>query len=210
MMSSNLFLVFPKSGRYWDAWSGPNSNRGSPLVWRAMGERFWKLAGIKGEHRPYTLGEGPHQFWMQKDDDLGRLWKLADNPEVPDWARHVLRWTFDRVIVRRENAPRLANSIEIFCAEMPLEFGAGHLVAWHHLLRAFYFMADLDAAGFGMISTTVASDQWEINDPEMKDAEDPDDKHRPFNLGTDENKGEHAWLFEADEKHQKEATPAQS
>ncbi len=145
-----------------------NSHRGAPLVWYAMAQEYMELKGDKA-------------FSIMHDNVLGdRVWKLAENKEIPAAHRAVLMMTFDRAYVMRKDFPQAARDIDEFISGMPLMFGAGH---WPTIRLAFEkggpvmpeLRTKVKVPAFGFWHTSVISNPFLGPWNEEKDDHDPFD-----------------------------------
>lgn len=98
-MSYTTLFVF-KGDKVYSQTDYQNAHGGAMAIWMMMGRRH--------------IGPG---FVIFDDDQSKRLFALADDPSIPWFARVTLMSTFDNVVVRREDLPRLVKAFQMFDAE---------------------------------------------------------------------------------------------
>lgn len=165
-MSRATMLLFPASGPYVEHAEYSNSWRGATLIWSAFAEQY---AGERGAVDPMTMRRGP---------EVEKFWALTKDPTISRAHRLVLGMTYDRVLIRRTELLVFADAIESFVSDLPLKYGAGHLLPWARAFRELATREDVVAVGF--IATSVADDVWLVRD------EDPESEEcRPWDLSRD-------------------------
>ncbi len=100
-MSHTTIYTVPKSGSVIPAAEYNNAFGGAWFVWNVMYEAY--------EKRP--------DEYMHQDAVMKRIWALFKADRIEFFERAVMGSTFDRVMVRREHWPRLAECMEQFYAK---------------------------------------------------------------------------------------------
>jgi len=159
-MSYTTMLLFPASGPPRDHAEYPNAHRAHPLIWSAFAERF---AGDRGACDPMKIRKG---------SEVTKFWELDKDPTIPRVYRLVLQMTWDHALVRRADLLMMADALDTFISDLPLEFGAGHLLAWTKEFRALAGRDDFVAVGF--IGTSVADDVWRVRSEDSDECRDYD------------------------------------
>jgi len=93
-MSVMTMYKVPEKGEVEEVKTFRNSTIFGMVIWVEMCERYFH------DRSWYTHGES------------GALWKLAKDPRVSETDRIVLATTFDRVMVKKENFPRLIEAMK--------------------------------------------------------------------------------------------------
>lgn len=184
---TTLYKV-PESGEIELAGEFHNSHRGAMLVWMLMSEAYL--------HRPFSLSND-----VQSAKPTWNLWK---NPDVRLSDRIVMASTFDKIMVKRENIPRLVQAIEDYSRR----FDPGTLLKQACILKEL--ASDETCFAVCWNQTSVCADAWYVP------GETDDEEWRPFDLSRDHDYG-HWFLFEdhrlkedKSEKHQSSVYPVSS
>lgn len=142
-----------------------NSWRGAILIWQAMAKRYL----------PMDFG------LMMARQDLQPLWDLAKDQQVPLAHRITLASTFDRVMVKHEDFPRLIAAWEQFGRD----FGdSGHLLAQIVTLREL--ASDPNCQAVCWNQTSVSDSPWYVQDCDTEE-------YCPYNITRNTN---HWFLFD--------------
>lgn len=156
-----------------------NSWGGAVRIWDAIFERHYHPKPVRyGRVVEYALGlEGAERE---------RFWTLAHDTAIPRFARRVYAWTFDRIVLPREECEQTAADLHTFDRSYPPPSGAvNHLPALADYLRAIAKREDVRAVA---VNWTSVSNAWpgvllNPDDPELED-------YRRPNIGTD-----NGWRF---------------
>lgn len=167
MSRTELYFV-DQAGDVWLHSEYQNSWRGAMLVWMAMARHY--LGGEPG----FNIGG------LSKS--LQPVWDLFKDTRLPVEMRIVLGSTFDKVMVRKENLPRLITAIRAF---ERITGDGGNLVLQIPAFEALYLEDDCTAVCWNQ--TSVCHSPWEIPD------DSADDGVRSYNINRDK---EHWFLFE--------------
>lgn len=165
MSCTELYFV-DQAGDVWLHSEYRNSFRGAMLVWTSMSERY--------------LGHEP-EYDHGLMNAMRPVWDLFQNTHVPVEMRIVLGTTFDKVMVKKENFPRLINAFRAF--ERIIGDG-GNLVLQIPALEELYQEGDCVAVCWNQ--TSVNCGTWSVQECE-------DQESRPYNINRDEG---HWFLFE--------------
>lgn len=122
---------------------------------------------------------------MMLEKDMQPVWDLWKRPDVPLDYRIVMAFTFDNVMVKRENFIRLAEAMEAFCKR----FGSGSLWEQAEVLRQL--AADETAYAVCWNQTSVNADTWWVRDETL--SEDEDEQYRMYDISKDSG---HWFLFD--------------
>ena len=194
-MSCTEIYSFDNNGNAHLYGSVANAWRGAMAVWTEMESRYlplfipeyvkacnWYEDGMGYEDIVPILGYTPSRlspvFHGKSHED--EIWKLADDPNVPYHDRIVLASTFDNILVKKEDLPKLIEFFKGFGGETSLPEQA-------EILQKAYDDPDVIAVGFNQ--TSVNADTWTNaggRDPET-------DEWLPYNCLTMDK---HTWLFD--------------
>jgi len=176
-----------------------NASHGAWLVWKQLCERY-----LPGKDLVMSL--------IKLDDGgMQEVWDLWKNPAVSLTHRIVMASTFDRVMVRCENLPRLIEAIE----EYVNDFDRPHLIQPSELI---VYPANAPPPPFpdreALPTTTLSAQARKLRELAQDDGvaavcwnqtsvncnpwwvyngDDEEDEGRPYNINVDEN---HWFLFE--------------
>ena len=194
-MSSTEIFGFDREGYAAKSASVQNAWRGAMCVWRILEERYlqpyipnyvhscnWYYPGISAAEVERCLGYKPSRLMPSfgGDDPMMAIWKLQHNRDVSERDRIVLLTTLDKVLVRKENVPRVIDAFRAFEGETNLGKQAD-------ILQTFYDDPEIIAVGWNQ--TSVNYDTW----MRTGDYNEETDEHSPYNCLTGEN---HWWLFD--------------
>jgi hypothetical protein len=149
MSYTELFLV-PERGEVYCVAEFKNAFRGAMMVWGQMGS--------------YYLALGSLELMLQ--DNMQRVWNLWKNDCVPLSDRIVMGATFDRVMVRRENIPRLVNAIRDYATR----FDPGHLL--DQVEKLLELANDSECFAVCWNQTSVNADAWYVQTDELDKYDD--------------------------------------
>ena len=122
-----------------------NSWGGAAYIWSSLFDRYLK------EHE--------YDSWMI--EERGRdLWRLADDERVPEYARVVLAFTFDRFLVMNRDFKTLAGYMRRFVEEYPPDNRVCHVAQWADVLDKSEVQA------IGLHGTSVTENPWLIWQPD--------------------------------------------
>ena len=144
-----------------------NSFRGAFLVWKQMGERYLGIDAGKA---------------IAYNESMQEVWNLWKSPDVPLHHRIVMMSTFDHVMVRRENLPRLIAAIEKYA----LSFDPGTLLQQAHKLQEL--AQDESVLAVCWNQTSVNCGVWWVYD-----GSNDEDEGQPYNINRD---SDHYFLFD--------------
>ena len=179
MSYTTLYLV-PESGEIRTYREYHNASRFAWLVWDTMSKLYLHKGAIE------FMISGNHA-----DDALQPVWDLWKNPNVPMNHRLVMASTFDRVMVRRENLPRLADAYEQYSKAVK---DPGHILTMVNDLRSL--ANDPACLAACWCQTSVSSDAWRVR-------ESLEDDSRLYDVSLD---NDHWFLFDAFEEGNNEQT----
>ena len=158
------------------------NSHGIPVVWDVLYKR-------------YCPGGG---FYMLDDKLFEKLNAAMERMTEHEVAS--LKWTYDRVVVARDNIPKLCESIRIFAdANIPENITQGFRKSGEALQLIYDEYPD--ALGAALRATSISESPWVKYEP--SDSEDEDDDYRAYNVHTDEG---HWELYGDDDKLNKETT----
>jgi len=143
-----------------------NAFRGAYLVWQQMCQRY-----LHQDMIPLFL----------RDDRMQEVWDLWKDQTIPLAHRIVMASTFDNVMIRREELPRLIEAIE----EYAQVFDPGTLLEQADKLRELAQGGDTIAVCWN--ATSVCANPWWCS------GNDEDDEGRPYNIYQDTG---HRFLFD--------------
>lgn len=176
-MSSTVLYAAPEGGTFGRIAEFRNSWGGAARVWSALCKRW--------------LGDDCYWLTMRGDEQQAKVWALAKDERLSPAERIVMAATFDRVLVRRDELPRLAEHFREFDRLYPVSGVANHLPAQAALFdRLAGPDHGLDFVPFavGWQQTTVSENPWWTRLGE--------DDGRPYDLSQDEG---HWFLFDRSE-----------
>ena len=176
-------------GRVANAW------RGAMAVWTEMESRYlplfipeyvkacnWYEDGMGYEDIVPILGYAPSRLspvLHREDSKIDEIWNLADDENVQYRDRIVLASTFDNILVKKADIPKLIEFFKDFGGDTSLPEQA-------EILQKAYDAPDVIAVGFNQ--TSVNADTWTNaggRDPETEE-------WLPYNCLTMDK---HMWLF---------------
>lgn len=168
-MSYTTIYKVPEKGEIENYAEFKNSHRGAFNVWTEMARRYL----------------GMEMLPMFRDGGMRPIWDLARNPEIPENDRIVMMSTFDRVMVKREDLPRLIEAFRDFGSR----FEPGSLLEQAKALEKL--VSDSTCYAVCWNQTSVNSDHWQIGegDPEVED----DYKLRMYDISKDTD---HWFMFD--------------
>jgi hypothetical protein len=168
MSYTEMFKV-PESGEIESVADFENAFRSAWRVWSEMAEAY--------------LGQDAGHMILDKN--MQPVWDLWKREDVPLDHRIVMAFTFDNVMVRRENFVRLAEAMEEFAKR----FGPGTLLEQALELRR---LAD-DETAYAVCwnQTSVNVDTWYVRDETL--SEDEDEQYRMYDISKDVG---HWFLFD--------------
>lgn len=152
-----------------------NSHRGATLLWDYYSKKFFP-------NRMYSI-----ICWNEKEQ--GEFWDLVKNPRLSENEKITLYHTYDRVMVKKKNIPRLIEAFNDIGKRME---DSGHLLNQIPSLKKVIKMNDI--IGVCWQQTSISCDAWD--DGWVYDSEDDEDG-RPFNIFKDKwYSGSPYWLFD--------------
>lgn len=148
-----------------------NSWGGAARVWDALSREH-----LGGRHA-----------WMDQSAKSSELWALAHDESLPWFARNAHLITFDRMLIRPEDAELAALSLEAFNREYPTsdERAVNHLPDWARDMR----QTATKARAIGFYATSVAECLWQLQE-DCPTCEQPTDDYRAYNIDRDD---QHRW-----------------
>ena len=142
-MSYTTLYKVPESGPVEEFAEYRNAFRGGFLVWDNLSHLH--------------LNTPATHFMLKGDRAMQAVWNLWQNLEVPESHRIVMASTFDTVMVKHENLPRLIEAFESYCSDVD---DPGHISAMIPHLRA---LAEDDSChAVCWQQTSVSADSWMV------------------------------------------------
>jgi len=138
--------------------------------------------------------------WLDDKDyhflqtDCSKLWALSDDERLPFWQRIVLATTYDNVIVKLENLPKVIWVMREFYVEFKKRYPEHgcHLPEQADVLQRIF--DEGTAFGVCWTQTSVCADSWEVCEKcECCGQYLEDGEIRLFDLSKDDDYG--AWLL---------------
>lgn len=174
-MSYCAMLVADSDGDLWVTNEFSNSHLFCMLIWREFAKRYL----------------GDEKLVLSFDEtDIQKVWDLWKHPMIDPRDRATMAATFDDVLVRGEDIPRL-----IECFEYTAQWVQGsHLEAMVDALRIIADTTVVRAVGWW--GTSVGENPWQIPMDDYDDDLHDDDSYSEaaYNIDTGDK---HWWLFEA-------------
>lgn len=102
-MSRTELYVVKKNGDVIHHKDFHNSHRGALKCWMTIAKHYLKLKGLG-----FTK-------MMMDDTEMNKVWNLANNKSVLWNDRVVLASTFDNIVVKKKNIPKLIESFKDYC-----------------------------------------------------------------------------------------------
>jgi hypothetical protein len=128
-----------------------NGHGTAPMVWGALLDRY--------RHRIYPDDPVLHTPIRSPFDEWSALWTAAEDLPLRWWERPVLKWTYDRALVRGSDVLRLADCLDRFEDAHAKPDYVCHLGAIAKRLRAIAAtMPKLDAVG--LWASSVGDNPW--------------------------------------------------
>jgi hypothetical protein len=177
-MSTTEIYSFDKEGNasFYD--DVHNAWRGAMAVWKIVEERHLTPYLPKFPF-PSQFSKPSRTTAISDETAMNEIWGLWDNPNVPENDRIVLGTTFDKVLVKKEDIPKVIEAFRSFGGETSLPEQAD-------ILQALF--EDDDCIAVGWNQTSVNGDTWS-NYRYNEETGECD----PYNCLTQD---EHWWLFE--------------
>lgn len=154
-MSYVTIHKMPESGAIEEYVEIHNSWLGAMYIWESMYLRYISL-GV------YDMAQ-VHINMMNRD--MQKVWDLAKNEQIPLAFRIVLITTFDKVIVRRSDLPRVISAFSDFLMAFN---GDNNLVEQMNALREL--SKDETCYAVCWTQTSVADDIWRVYEVENDDS----------------------------------------
>lgn len=189
-MSCTEIYTFDKEG--YACWYGEVKNawRGAMSIWGALEEKYLppyipkyvlRLGITTHEQAINELGYKPMRVtsWMD-ESAMQEIWNLADSDKVSEVDKICLHTTFDKVLIRKEDIPKVVDAFKNFEAETSLKEQAD-------ILEEIYKSDDYIAVGW--CQTSANSKSW----GDYHGYDDEKDESIPYNCL---NEIEHYWLFD--------------
>jgi len=193
-MSYTELYGFDKNGDAYFQAEVPNSWRGAVAIWGIMEKKYlppyipnyvkstnWYFNGISFDEVTCKLGYAPSRIcsMFESNNPIKEIWDLVDNERVPQIEKIVLMTTFDKVLVKKENMPKVIEGFIKFDGESSLKEQAA-------ILQKMY--KDENCIAVGWNQTSVNADNWgSFNYNEETGYGEP------YNCLT---QNEHFWLFD--------------
>jgi hypothetical protein len=178
-MSRTTLHPVPEKGEIEDFEEYQNSHGSAPYIWNALCRKYLKLEAY------YKLHE-----YCEKNE-MYKLWDLAKDENVEPHHRLVLATTFDHVMVKRKNLPKIVKAFESFVADFPPGEYACSLPQQAEDLRKLY--EDPSCYAVCWTQTSVSGDHWTSYD-KCEHCGGTEMGHRGWDISKDE---EHWFLFES-------------
>ena len=196
-MSNTRIFGFNREGiAYWcidirNAW------RGAMAIWRTMEKRhlpqyvpecykdlWWYKPDMTAEELERILGYIPSRMTSGmltgEKDQTHEIWELANNKEVPEHERICLYTTFDNVLVKKEDIPKVIEAFRKFDGETSLKEQADALEKFLH---------NEECIAVGWNQNDINCGDWDNAGGYNKET----DEFIPYNCLTMD---QHWWLFD--------------
>jgi hypothetical protein len=187
-MSRTEIFGFDKEGNaYWEADIG-NAFRGGMAIWSILEERYlpphrpsYVPAWIPDSQIERHLGYKPFRCCdMRNENGMKEIWALADSEKTSLADKIVLMTTFDKVLVKKEDLPKVIEVFETFEGETSLKEQA-------LVLRRMY--DDENCIAVGWNQTSVNADTWTT----FGGYDEEKEEYIPYNCL---KQNEHYWIFD--------------
>ena len=193
-MSQTEIYGFDQSGNAYFKAGIKNSWRGAMAIWSFLEEKYlppyipdyikatnWYYDGIGFDEVVENLGYKPTRVTspLGKDNPLQEIWDLADSEELSLDEKIVLYTTFDSMLVKKEDLPRVIEAFNKFEGITSLKEQASVLTE---------MLEDENCIAVGWNQTSVNAKTWD----NYADDEKTDDGVS-YNCLTQD---EHFWLFD--------------
>lgn len=193
-MSQTEIYGFDQSGNAYFKAGIKNSWRGGMAIWSFLEEKYlppyipdyvkvtnWYYDGISFDEVVENLGYEPTRVTspLGKDNPLQEIWDLADSEELSLNEKIVLYTTFDSVLVKKENMPRVIEAFNKFEGVTSLKEQAAVLAE---------MFEDENCIAVGWNQTSVNAKTWDNYAYDEKTGDGV-----PYNCLTQD---EHFWLFD--------------
>jgi hypothetical protein len=167
-MSYTEIYKFNKEGNAQRFAETKNAFRGAMAVWQIVEKRYLP------KYVPAWAGmmSGNHEYSRVSDfsgQAIKEIWNLIDSESVSETDKIVLGSTFDKVIVLREDVPKLIQAFREFEGETSLKEQADYIEK--------ELNADEDLVAIAWNQTSVNGDMWETYEEEKGS--------RPYNMLSD-------------------------
>jgi hypothetical protein len=157
-----------------------NSFRGAMAVWTILDKTYLPPYYAKWDPtKPMSRASA-----MFDQDAMKEVWGLANDKKVPIDERLVMASTFDKVLVKHENLPKLIEAFRNFDEAYPEQSSIGEQA---DILQALYDDEEIDAVGWNQ--TSVNGDHW-------GNIGDYDEETEEYDSYDHINQTDHWWLFD--------------
>ena len=174
-MTYTTIYSVPKEGEIKNEAELGNSHGSAPVIWGMLCEEW-----LGDKHYHVTQTSCP------------KLWALSDDERLPMYQRIALATTYDKVVVRLENLPKVIWAMRKFHEE----FMKRRPDSWTHLLEQADILQRIfdegTAYGVCWTQTSVCADSWYAYDTCECCGQNLEEQ-RMFDLSKDDNYG--AWLL---------------
>lgn len=172
-MSVTELYKIPRNGCIRLIGEAPNSHRGAEMIWHYLYGKYMfpiddqdmrpnyfdKECTTDAELRRRRIGYSWVRHCMCNDDKtiMNRFWNLARDPRLTLWERVLLRSTYDRAIVLKDNVPQLLNAYDqyVHTVEDPGNIPDQISIICQH-------QYDRDLIGICWNQTSVNADAWRV------------------------------------------------
>jgi hypothetical protein len=187
-MSYTEIYGFDKKGNAYFQGEVKNACRGAMAVWRILEEKylpayrpFFVPVHVPDSMIEQFLGYKPIRCSEVFDDNaMKSIWQLVNDNRLKDYEKIVLASTFDYVIIKKENLPKLISAFRKFEGNTSLKEQADIIEE---------MMNDENCIAVGFNQTSVNGDTW----TNIGGYDTETDEHLPYNIFTD---NKHWELFE--------------
>jgi hypothetical protein len=152
-----------------------NSWGGWMHIWHVYGQRMGLI------HGPGDIGR------MMMTDGFGAIWQRT--PELPEGDQWVMRGTFDRVMIRKEDLVMYRVWLCYFCVDATTPTLEELILVLDRAIK------DDAVCALCFNGTSVSENPWRVYDGTNRD-EYGDDEGRPYNINRDRH---HWWIHAPDE-----------
>lgn len=193
-MSYTIIYGFDTNGNAYEEASVSNSWQGAMAIWNYFEETYlppyipefikhmpWYHPGMTYEDVCAKMSYKPNRVsgaFDGKENPMQEVWDLWQNPDIPTDERIVLMTTFDHVLVKREDLPRVINAFNTFKGK------TANIEAQAMILETLYENDNCIAVGWNQ--TSINAKSWGTYYP-------GDDECTPYNCL---NGADHWYLFD--------------
>ncbi len=116
-----------------------NSWGSAPPVWNYLAKKYIS----------------PDYCWLSNTDNGAAVWELAADSRLLEWEKLVLKFTFDRAYVKRENFAKLAEYVGAFVTAAAIPENSAN---WWPTIRRILLTARVP--GIALYCSSISECQW--------------------------------------------------